>query len=415
MTTAVALAASPGQECEERVGPLEVAARIDEAVVLGSRLVAGEEAAEGEEPLMDQARGVLASVEEMLDGCVDGPVPRSDLAAWHFSMGVLDMLMGVPGEQNRNMTAAYNVGGHQVLDDRYGEEVLAPFDEAAGVLLGKGTLDLSFSTQPDELHVDGRQLSEGGRRMVNATRHLVQWRTGDEWHGAFVEIEVGGELQLGDGGGTREEEQEEVVNRFAVRRRPRIDPRGTVEFSGLYGAAMATLGDHSGAIRGGLGLPGASVQSRLVLYDHLVIRVQAIGGAAIFTDAPDLVSRFSTTLGAEQKLGSIVWRATVGPVVLPLAELSGGAIDKEFRNTWALGVEAGSSLAVGPLEGGLRFSWVERQFSFGGSARVLLGSLDEKSSPFVRATIEGSSRAGVSIHPDTTIGALLEGGVVWSF
>ena len=131
------------QSCSHLVGPLEFTNFVEEAV--NGTLTGVEEA----EVLIDRAFSSLQ--------CLGESVSESDLGALYFTQGINAFYLGYRAQSHIALTRAYAIGGWGVLDDRYGDGVLVPFDQAAAQLIPKGVLDLSFLEPPSEVFLNQKR------------------------------------------------------------------------------------------------------------------------------------------------------------------------------------------------------------------------------------------------------------------
>ena len=143
----------------------------------------------------------LDTLQRVAVSCIDGPLFAGDLArlflaqaVWNLSSEAGDPFMG---EQRMAWTAA--LGGGSEWMPVY-DPFKAEFEAGRAVATQTGTLDLSFSPQPDVLVVDGQVEYELGPREVLVGAHLVQWLSDSGWTGRLVVVEPGqtGSLVIGE-------------------------------------------------------------------------------------------------------------------------------------------------------------------------------------------------------------------------
>ena len=397
----------PSPDCPHVVGPLEFTNLVELAV---NGTLVGDDATE---QLIGSAFSAL--------GCLGEAVSVSDLGALYFTQGVNAFYLGQRQESQAALTRAYAIGGWGVLDDRYGDGVLAPFDSAAAQLLPKGVLNISFVEPPEEAYLNGSAVTSYGTRLISEMTYLLQWRDSSGWHNQLVDVVQGGEVIAGGGDGESSESEEDspaslFVSSEISRRSP---PSGSYSAGLVYSLGFAKFGHDTGALSGGAMAPGVVLSGDIVLADRFYFSSTVRLGAA--AAIPDFSSGMDLLVGGTQEVQYFVWGAAVGPIFVPVTSLVDGAIiaagdDVSFDRSWSPGVGLKGFIEYGDIVGELGFHWTVERKGMLGSLEYSLPKLEPvDAQPFARLAFESSSRDTGFISADSFVVFMVESGLIWSF
>ncbi|MEE2751941.1 MAG: hypothetical protein VX519_10960 [Myxococcota bacterium] len=378
-----------------------------------------------------EARKEVDVLVRMLEGCVNGPIRREDIAALFLARGAIEILSGAPTEWHiklarDHLTWAYVVGSRDAWEPIYGPQVEEIFDEVSGHLLTKGVLDLSFRQAPEALVVDG-DLVQGGRRWVTAGAHVVQWKDSDGWHGELVKLAA--EETRVIGGGRASRERSLLPSGGAKESTYRIkwgpQPTGYLGASGRFGVDFDRVGHETGALQGGHLFPELRLDGHLLIYRWLSLRLNVVGGLGVDGARPPTERNAGLSLGVGQKKDDVRWDVTVGPeyksVPRAISQLRGenDNLRPVFQTDAAVAGGLRAQVQLSELQLDAHVSVVPLPVSgdlglgFDTGARYRLG--ENALSPVVGASMGRFSRPGASIEPDVYRWFVVEGGVQWSY
>lgn len=166
------------------------------AEALEARLLAAQDPVVYAEPA---AEATLDELEALLrGGCVDGPVPKSSLAALFLAQGAYETLR--PGGDPVAGSLAYDRAAalQAAPEPAYGADVRDALARASGPR-ATGTLDLWPAGATLPIYLDGEALQSLGEHPAPSGVHLVQWTTTDgAWSGAWVELRPGERVAVGE-------------------------------------------------------------------------------------------------------------------------------------------------------------------------------------------------------------------------
>jgi len=397
----------PVQGCTQTVGPLEFTNLVEVAV---NGTLTGVEEADS------QIARAFASLE-----CLGEQVSESDLGALYFAKGINAFYLGNRAQSHTSLTQAYAIGGWGVLDERYWDGVLVPFDRAAAQLMPKGVLDLSFLEPPSEVFLNGASVTSFGTRLISVMPYLLQWRDSSGWHNQIVEVIQGAETIAGGGSGTSPDSEEQVseslfVATETVRRSP---PAGRYSVGLVYSLGIAHFGHETGGVSGGAVAPGLVLSGDVVLADRLYLSSTARLGAP--SSIPDFSSGVDFVVGGTQQLPFFEWGAGVGPILVPMTTLVDGEIlttgnDVTFDSAWGVGVGLRAFVEYGDFRGGVGFQWVEDRKGLVGNIEYLFPDIESvDAQPFARVNIESTSRETEFLQRDSFSVYVIESGLLWLF
>ena len=156
------------------------------AEALEARLLAAQDPVVFAEPA---AEAILEELESLLrGGCVDGPVPKTNLAALFLAQAAYETLR--PGGDPVAGSLAYDRAAAlgAAPEPAYGADVRDALAKAGGPR-ATGTLDLWPEGAALPIYLDGEAVERFGERAAPSGVHLVQWTTADGvWTGAWVEL-----------------------------------------------------------------------------------------------------------------------------------------------------------------------------------------------------------------------------------
>lgn len=378
-----------------------------------------------------QARHEVDVLLQMLEGCVNGPIRREDIASLFLARGAIEILSGAPTDWHiklarDHLTWAYVVGSRDAWEPIYGPQVEEIFDEVSGHLLTKGVLDLSFRQAPEVLVVDGDRVATG-RGFLTAGAHVVQWKDADGWHGELVKLESGETRVVGGGRASRERSRSSSVgakeSTYRIKWGPQ--PTGYLGTSGRVGVDFDRVGHETGAFQGGHVFPELRLDGHLLIYRWLSLRLDVVGGLGGEGARPPTERNAGVSLGVGQKKDDLVWDVTVGPeykaVPQPITRVEGEADDLRpvFETQAAIAGGLRGQVRMNELQLDAHVSLVPLPDSdglgLGLDARARYWLSENALSPVVGASLGRFSRSGTSIKPDVYRWLVVEGGVQWSY
>ncbi len=392
--------------CPQVVGPLEFTNLVEGAV---NGTLIGDD---GVEASIDRA---FASLQ-----CLGEPVSEADLGALYFAQGINAFYLGQRDLSHIALTRAYAIGGWSVLDDRYGDGVLVPFDSAAAQLMPKGVLDVSFLELPSEAFLNGASITGFGTRLISVMPYLLQWRDSSGWHNQIVEVVQGADTIAGGGIGSDTSVEQGSTSLFVAGETSRRSaPKGRYSAGLVYSMGFAQFGHDTGALSGGAVAPGVVLSADVVVADRLYLASTARLGVG--SSIPDFSSGVSLAVGGAQQLQYFQWGAGVGPVLVPVTTLVDSEITTDgdnvtFDNQWSLGLGLKAFVEYGDFRGGLGFHWTEDRKGILGDFEYVYREMELiDAQPFGRLTIESVSRETGFLQTDTFLVFMVESGLTWSF
>ncbi len=379
-----------------------------------------------------EARKEVDVLMRMLEGCINGPIRREDLAGLFLARGAIEILSGAATEWHiklarDHLTWAYVVGSRDAWEPIYGPQVEEIFDEVSGQLLEKGVLDLSFRQAPEALVLDG-SLVQGGRVWVTAGAHVVQWKDAEGWHGELVKLEAEETRVIGGGRASRERGllSSGGAKESSYRIKWGPQPTGYLGTSGRFGVDFDRVGHETGALQGGHLFPELRIDGHLLIYRWLSVRLDAVGGLGADGARPPTERNAGFSLGVGQKNDDLTWDVTVGPeyksVPKPIAKVQGEEenLRPVFQTDATVATGLRAQVQLKELQLDVHASLVplagvdELGLGLDARARYRLG--ENALSPVVGASMGRFSRAGVyTISPDVYRWFVVEGGVQWSY
>jgi len=377
------------------------------------------------------AQKQLDSLLSLLNGCINGPIRREDIAAVFLARGALEILSGADSEWHiklarDHLTWAYAVGSRDAWEPMYGPQVEEVFDEVSGQLLEKGVLDLTFRSAPEVMVVDGDVVRDTGRRFVTAGAHVVQWKDGTGWHGEFVRLAPEETKSVGGGRSTRDTSLlgggKEKKKAYRIKWGPQ--PTGHVNALGRLGADLNRVGHELGAYRGGHLFPSARAEGHLFVYRALSVRMAAGLGPGAKGDRPPSGQEALFGLGYGQQTDSLLWDFNVGgawkAVAAPVTRKEGENVPT-FHGVGVPTALVSGHVAIDQIKvdvhasvaslGGSGFK--KRGLGLEAKGRYVLG--EETWSPVVGVHAGGFMRDGTADRADVYRWIVFEGGMQWSY
>ncbi|MEY3214140.1 MAG: hypothetical protein RIT28_4621, partial [Pseudomonadota bacterium] len=166
------------------------------AEALDARLLAAQDPVVYAEPA---AEATLDELEALIrGGCIDGPAPKTTLAALFLAQGAYETLR--PGGDPVAASLAYDRAAAlgAAPEPAYGADVRDALAKASGPR-APGTLDLWPQGAVLPIYLDGEALQSLGEHPAPSGVHLVQWTTTDGvWSGAWVELRPGEVATVGE-------------------------------------------------------------------------------------------------------------------------------------------------------------------------------------------------------------------------